>query len=77
MAENKKDKSAGFARDKSAFSKGGSEKGTASQKVQRRHSGTHQPRDANDTSGDVLKKELSETFGTECPEVGAVSKTQK
>ena len=52
MAENKKDKSAEFARDKSAFSKGGSEKGTASQKVQRRHSGTHQPRDANDTSGD-------------------------
>ena len=42
MAENKKDKSAEFARDKSAFSKGGSEKGTASQKVQRRHSGTHQ-----------------------------------
>ena len=35
MAENKKDKSAEFARDKSAFSKGGSEKGTASQKVQR------------------------------------------
>ena len=33
MAENKKDKSAEFARDKSAFSKGGSEKGTASQKV--------------------------------------------
>lgn len=32
MAENKKDKSAGFARDKSAFSKGGSEKGTASKK---------------------------------------------
>ena len=58
MAENKKDKSAEFARDKSAFSKGGSEKGTASQKVQRRHSGTHQPRDANDTSGDVLKKKL-------------------
>ena len=29
MAENKKDKSAEFARDKSAFSKGGSEKGTA------------------------------------------------
>ena len=63
MAENKKDKSAGFARDKSAFAKGGSEKDTASQKVQHRHSGTHQPRDANDTSGDVPKKEQSETFG--------------
>ena len=56
MAENKKDKSAEFARDKSAFSKGGSEKGTASQKVQRRHSGTHQPRDANDTSGATFRK---------------------
>ena len=39
MAENKKDKSAEFARDKSAFSKGGSEKGTVSQKVQHKHSG--------------------------------------
>ena len=44
MAENKKDKSAEFARDKSAFGKGGSEKGTASQKAQHKHSGTHQPR---------------------------------
>ena len=34
MAEKKKDKSAEFARDKSAFAKGGSEKGTASQKAQ-------------------------------------------
>lgn len=50
MAENKKDKSAEFARDKSAFSKCESEKGTASQKVQHKYSGTHQPRDANDTS---------------------------
>ena len=63
MAENKKDKSAEFARDKSAFSKGESEKGTASQKVQHKYSGTHQPRDANDTSGDVTKKEQSEAFG--------------
>ena len=62
MAEKKKDKSAEFARDKSALAKGGSEKDTASQKVQHRHSGTHQPRDANDTSGDVPKKEQSETF---------------
>ena len=74
MAENKKDKSAEFARDKSAFSKGGSEKGTASQKVQRRHSGTHQPRDANDTSGDVLKKELSETFGQNVQKSGQSAK---
>ena len=63
MAEKKKDKSAEFARDKSAFAKGGSEKGIASQKAQHKHSGTHQPRDANDTSGDVPKKEQSETFG--------------
>lgn len=63
MAEKKKDKSAEFVRDKSAFVKGGSEKGTASQKVQHKHSGTHQPRDANDTSRDVQKKEQSETFG--------------
>lgn len=63
MAENKKDKSAELARDKSAFAKGGSEKGTASQKVQHKYSGTHQPRDANDTSGDVTKKEQSEAFG--------------
>ena len=63
MAEKKKDKSAEFARDKSAFVKGGSEKGTASQRVQHKHSGTHQPRDANDTSGDVLKQEQSEAFG--------------
>ena len=63
MAENKKDKSAELARDKSAFAKGGSEKGTASQKAQHKYSGTHQPRDANDTSGDVTKKEQSEAFG--------------
>ena len=63
MAEKKKDKSAEFARDKSAFAKGGSEKGIASQKAQHKHSGTHQPRDANDISRDVQKKEQSETFG--------------
>ena len=74
MAENKKDKSAEFARDKSAFSKGGSEKGTASQKVQRRHSGTHQPRDANDTSGDVLKQEQSEAFGQNVQKSGLSTK---
>ena len=74
MAENKKDKSAGFARDKGAFSKGESEKGTASQKVQRRHSGTHQPRDANDTSGDVPKKEQSETFGQNVQKSGLSTK---
>ena len=74
MAENKKDKSAGFARDKSAFAKGGSEKDTASQKVQHRHSGTHQPRDANDTSGDVLKKEQSEAFGQNVQKSGQSAK---
>ena len=74
MAENKKDKPAEFARDKSAFSKGGSEKGTASQKVQRRHSGTHQPRDANDTFRDVQKKEQSETFGQNVHKSGQSAK---
>ena len=63
MSENKKDKSAEFTRDKSAFAKGGSEKGIASQKAQHKHSGKHQPRDANDTSRDVQKKEQSEPFG--------------
>ena len=56
MAEKKKDKSAEFVRDKSAFVKGGSEKGTASKKVQHKHSGTHQPRDANDTSGQNVQR---------------------
>ena len=74
MAENKKDKSAGFARDKSAFSKGGSEKRTASKKVQHKHFGTHQPRDANDTSGDVQKKEQSETFGQNVQKSGLSTK---
>ena len=74
MAENKKDKSAGFARDKSAFSKGGSEKRTASKKVQHKHSGTHQPRDANDTSGDVLKQEQSEAFGQNVQKSGLSTK---
>ena len=74
MAEKKKDKSAEFARDKSAFAKGGSEKDTASQKVQHRHSGTHQPRDANDTSGDVPKKEQSETFGQNVQKSGNSAK---
>ena len=74
MAENKKDKSAEFARDKSAFAKGGSEKGTASKKVQHKHSGTHQPRDANDTSGDVLKQEQSEAFGQTVQKSGLSTK---
>lgn len=74
MAENKKDKSAEFARDKSAFGKGGSEKGTASQKAQHKHSGTHQPRDANDTSRDVPKKEQSETFGQNVQKSGQSAK---
>lgn len=74
MAEKKKDKSAEFARDKSAFAKGGSEKGIASQKAQHKHSGTHQPRDANDTSGDVPKKEQSETFGQNVHKSGQSAK---
>ena len=74
MAENKKDKSAGFARDKGAFSKGESEKGTASQKVQHKYSGKHQPRDANGTSGDVPKKEQSETFGQNVQKSGQSAK---
>lgn len=74
MAENKKDKSAEFARDKSAFAKGGSEKGTASQKAQHKYSGTHQPRDANDISRDVQKKEQSEPFGQNVQKSGQSAK---
>ena len=74
MAENKKDKSAEFARDKSAFAKGGSEKGTASQKAQHKYSGTHQPRDANDISRDVQKKVQSETFGQNVQKSGQSAK---
>lgn len=74
MAENKKGKSAEFARDKSAFAKGGSEKGIASQKAQHKHSGTHQPRDANDISRDVQKKEQSETFGQNVQKSGQSAK---
>ena len=74
MAENKKDKSAEFARDKSAFAKGGSEKGTASQKAQHKYSGTHQPRDANDISRDVTKKEQSEPFGQNVQKSGQSAK---
>ena len=75
MAENKKDKSAELARDKSAFAKGGSEKGTASQKVQHKYSGTHQPRDANDISRDVQKKEQSEPFGQNVQKSGQSAHT--
>ena len=74
MAENKKDKSAGFARDKSAFDKGGSEKETASQKAKHKYSGTHQPRDANDISRDVQKKEQSEPFGQNVQKSGQSAK---
>ena len=74
MAEKKKDKSAEFARDKSAFAKGGSEKGTALQKAQHKYSGTHQPRDANDISRDVQKKEQSETFGQNVQKSGQSAK---
>lgn len=74
MAEKKKDKLAEFARDKSAFAKGGSEKGTASQKAQHKHSGTHQPRDANDISRGAQKKEQSETFGQNVQKSGQSAK---
>ena len=74
MSENKKDKSAEFTRDKSAFAKGGSEKGIASQKAQHKHSGKHQPRDANDTSRDVQKKEQSEPFGQNVQKSGQSAK---
>ena len=74
MSENKKDKSAEFTRDKSAFAKGGSEKGIASQKAQHKHSEKHQPRDANDTSRDVQKKEQSEPFGQNVQKSGQSAK---
>ena len=65
MAEKKKGQAAGFAKDSNAFNDSSSVKGAAeSKKAQQKQSGTHQPRDANDTSGqNVRKPEQSEPFG--------------
>ena len=52
MAEIKKAQAAGFAEDSNAFAGGSSVKGTAApKKAQQKQSGVHQPRDADDTSG--------------------------
>jgi len=52
MAENKKKQPAEFAKEKNAFSGGGSAKGdTAAKKPKEKQPGAHQPRDADFTSG--------------------------
>ena len=65
MAEKKKGQKADFAKDKGAFHEGGSAKGAGtSQRGQQKKSGTHQPRDADRTSGqNVQRSEQTETFG--------------
>lgn len=64
MAEKKKGQAAGFAKDNNAFNDSSSVKGAAaSKKARQKQSGTHQPRDANDTSGqDVQKSGQNDTF---------------
>ena len=64
MAEKKKGQAAGFAKDNNAFDDSSSVKGAAaSKKAQQKQSGTHQPRDANDTSGqNVQKSGQNDTF---------------
>lgn len=65
MAEIKKAQAAGFAEDSNAFAGGSSVKGTAApKKAQQKQSGVHQPRDADDTSGqNVQRSGQAETFG--------------
>ena len=68
MAEKENRHSAEFVKDKNAFSGGTSTKGEpVAKKAKQRQSGSHQPRDANSTSGhDVQKSERSgqsKTFG--------------
>ena len=57
MAEKKKGQKADFAKDKGAFHEGSSAKGAdTSQKGQQKKAGTHQPRDADGTSGQNVQK---------------------
>ena len=57
MAEIKKAQAAGFAEDSNAFAGGSSVKGTAApKKAQQKQSGVHQPRDADDTSGQNVQR---------------------
>ena len=65
MAEKKKAQAAGFAEGSNAFAGGSSVKGTAApKKAQQKQSGIHQPRDADDTSGqNVQRSGQAETFG--------------
>ena len=58
MAEIKKAQAAGFAEDSNAFAGGSSVKGTAApKKAQQKQAGVHQPRDADDTSGQNVQKQ--------------------
>ncbi len=65
MAEKKKKRAAEFAKDKNAFTGGGSTKRDSdTQKTKQKQSGAHQPRDADITSGhDVQKSLFSCTWG--------------
>ena len=57
MTEKKKKQPEGFSKDKNAFANGGSEKkDTAVKNTKQRHSGAHQPRDADKTSGHDVQK---------------------
>ena len=57
MAEKKKKRAAEFAKDKNAFTGGGSTKRDSdTQKTKQKQSGAHQPRDADITSGHDVQK---------------------
>jgi|MucameStandDraft_1065616.scaffolds.fasta_scaffold00907_14 murein DD-endopeptidase MepM/ murein hydrolase activator NlpD len=57
MTEKKKRPSGEFGKEKNAFADGSSKKGNDSQKAKRKQPGTHQPRDANVTSGHDVQKQ--------------------
>jgi len=56
MAEKKKKPSAEFGKEKNAFAGGSPKKGNDSQKTKQKQPGTHQPRDADVTSGHDVQK---------------------
>ena len=64
MAEKENKHSAEFAKDKNAFSGGTSTKGEpVAKKAKQKQSGSHQPRDANYTSGHDVQKSAHEPDG--------------
>ena len=79
MAEIKKAQAAGFAEDSNAFAGGSSVKGTAApKKAQQKQSGVHQPRDADDTSGqNVQRSGQAETFGQDVQKQTKTSDSRK